>query len=181
MSTTIKPRQTSIVIYQGDDLERLAELRRAVTRAERESEGAPRRGGDPDAVAGAKAAYDTFVEESAERAVLVELTALGRKRFRSLMAEHPARKVQGEDGKQETHEDDEGYGVNVETFADPLLHVSITAPEFGTPADRDAFLDSLSDGDHGRLFNAAYWLNRSPGGDPKDTRYSATSRSSSAT
>lgn len=179
MSTTIKPRTASVVIYQGDDLERLAELRRDVDVAERAEEGRGRRIGDDSGAQEARDAFDAFVDEAAERAVEVEVTALKRRQFRSLMAEHPPRKVAGEDG-QETHPDDAGFDVNVETFAEAFLPLSITAPTFDTPADRDDFLDGLSDGDYERIFATAYWLNRTPGGDPKAARYSPASLSSDA-
>ena len=184
MSTTITPRTATCVIYQGDDLERLAELRREVDVAQRQAEQAskaPRRGGDeiPSAQA-AQDAYDAFVDEAAERAVEVHVTALRRKRFRKLMAEHPPRKVDGEKGK-EPHPDDEVYDVNVETFGEVFLPLSITSPAFDTPDDLEDFIDELSDGDYDRVFSTAYWLNRAPGGDPKATRYSPASLNSDET
>ena len=48
------------------------------------------------------------------------------------------------------------------------LVASIIEPEWPTPADRDDFLDSLSDADFTSIFRAAFALNRVPGGDPKD-------------
>ena len=96
--STLKPRTATIPIYQGDDAERLAELRMAVAVAERQamqSNGAPRRGGDSDpaeAIKAAQAAYDAFVDEAAERAVEVVVRSIGRRRFRDLVAAHPPRK-----------------------------------------------------------------------------------------
>jgi len=203
MSTTITPRTASVLIYQGDDLERLSELRRAAELARvkhddakaavrAEQRAATRIGDGPSAesesevvattevLTAAQSAYDEFVEGAAERAVEVRVKALGRRPFRSLMAEHPARKVKDAEGKESTHEDDE-LGVNVEEFPDPLAKASLVDPTFDTPADRDAFLDNLSEGDFERLWQAAYWLNRSPGGDPKELRYSALPPSSPAT
>lgn len=184
MSTTIKPRTACVVIYQGDDLERLAGLRREVDVAERQAEQAakaPRRGGDEIVSAqGAQDAYDAFVDEAAERAIEIHVTALRRKRFRKLMAEHPPRKVDGEKGK-ETHPDDEMYEVNVETFGEVFLPLSITAPTFDTPDGLEDFIEELSDGDYERVFSTAYWLNRAPGGDPKATRYSPASLNSDET
>lgn len=170
----LKPRTTTVVIYQGDDLDRLAELRRAVDVARRhdaESEGA-RRGGDTLEAPVAEAAYDAFVDEAAERAVEVRLEAVGRKVFRNLIAEHPPREVEV-DGKSVPHEDDALYEVNVESFPDALLPLSLRAPEFASEVERTRFLEDLSDGDFERLFNAAFWLNKAPGGDPKDSRFSA--------
>lgn len=186
MSNTIKRRTATIVIYQGDDLERLSELRREVSVAEAKFQEAvlrPRRGGDEDpkaAVRAAQQAFDAFVDEAAERAVEVHLQAMGRKPFRALLAEHPARQVEGPEGKPVDHDDDIDYGANTETMFEPLMAASIMAPAF-TPPERQAFLDDLSDGDSERLFATAFWLNRSPGGDPKEQRFSSITRSSTET
>lgn len=145
--TDLKPRTTTVVIYQGDDLSTLSELRTAATIAERKAQvdlnlaqararlDAPRRAGDPtpedpqvaydEAVKPSQDAYDAFVDEAAERATVVTLQAIGRKGFRALMLEHPPRTTEtvDEDGtKQEkVHEDDAQWGVNTETFPDALL------------------------------------------------------------
>lgn len=120
--STIKPRTTSIVIYQGDDMATLAELRRAAENAQtfadraeseleaaREVAAADLRAGDSiedeieardKAAVEAKARqdeYDAFLDEAAERAVTVVLHAIGRKRFRDLMSEHAPRKVKVKD------------------------------------------------------------------------------------
>lgn len=187
MSSTIKRRTATIVIYQGDDLERLSELRREVSVTEGHFQDAvvrPRRGGDEDpraAMRAAQRAFDAFVDEAAERAVEVHLQAMGRKPFRALLSEHPARQVEGADGKPVDHDDDVDYGANTETMFEPLMAASIIAPEFDSPAERQAFLDDLSDGDSERLFATAFWLNRSPGGDPKEQRFSSSTRSSTET
>lgn len=145
--TEFKPRTATVVIYQGDDLSALADLRRAADIAERKADidlniaqararaDAPRRAGDstPEdpqvaydaAVKPSRDAYDAFVDEAAERATVVTLQAIGRKAFRALMREHPPRssEIVAEDGtkRQEIHEDDSAWGVNTETFPDELL------------------------------------------------------------
>jgi hypothetical protein len=172
----IKPRSASVVVYQGDDLERIAELRRKAETALRNAEEAkkrPRRGGDEIPSAQAEQdEYDAFVLEAAERATVIEINHLPRKVFRGLMAEHAPR---------EGNDDDEPYGVNMETFAEVFLHKSIVAPEFDTRDECVAFLDDLSEGDFDKLFGAAYFLNRIPGADPKDFLYSVARRSSNET
>lgn len=185
----LKPRQTSMVIYQGDDIERFAELRQKVEFAEREYERdkkAPARTGDDvsdDAVVAAKAAFDAFVDEAAERAVEVRIRALGRTAFRNLMKDHPPRV----DDKGEELLDDGAYGVNLDTFADALLAYShdgvstILEPAFPSSADRQRFLDDISDGDYDDLFTRAYHLNRNPGADPKASRYSVARPTSTET
>ena len=104
--TDLKPRTATVVIYQGDDLATLADLRTAADIAERKADAdlrvaqararvdGPRRAGDPTpedpqiaydaAVKPSQDAYDAFVDEAAERATVVTLQAIGRKAFRSL-------------------------------------------------------------------------------------------------
>ncbi|MDR7253706.1 hypothetical protein J2X46_002696 [Nocardioides sp. BE266] len=188
--STLKPRTATIPIYQGDDTERLAELRMAVAIAERQAQiasSAPRRGGDDDpqaAVNAAQAAYDTFVDEAAERAVEVVVRAIGRRRFRDLVVAHPARTEKNDKGEDVTHEDDVRYGVNVETFAPALLTFAesgeegvrtIVGPSEVTrsPKVLEDFLDDdVTEGDYEKIFEVAYWINRAPGSDPKELRYS---------
>jgi hypothetical protein len=184
---SIKPRTATVVIYQGDDLERLSELRRKADTAERiqrENADSARIGdGDDSGVAELKAAYDAFVEEAAERAEVVTLRAIGRGRWRDLLADHQPREVDGE-----PHPDDAVYGCNVETLPDALLTFvdgdvrTIESPEFATSKACRDFLDNdLSAGDFESLWVTAYWLNVSPGADPKASRYSLDTPSSSET
>jgi hypothetical protein len=116
--TALKPRTATIVIYQGDDMTTLTELRRAAetarqfeelargqAEAAREVFATNARAGDDIVVEDAALAaaetetkarqdeYDAFVDEAAERAVTIELHSIGKKRFRDLMAAHPPRKV----------------------------------------------------------------------------------------
>lgn len=111
----IKPRTQTIPIYQGDDLQRIIELRQQATIAEihaqerlNEAERfakseAPRAGDDGMAVARsefeaaikpARDAYDEFVQESATRACMVEVHEIGSRRFRDLRLKHEARMVE---------------------------------------------------------------------------------------
>lgn len=188
--STLKPRTATIPIYQGDDTERLAELRMAVAIAERQAQvaaNAPRRGGDDDpqaAVNEAQAAYDAFVDEAAERAVEVVVRAIGRRRFRDLVVAHPARVEKNDKGEHVTHEDDVRYGVNVETFAPALLTYAESGEEGvrtilgpsevvkSPTALRDFLDDDVTEGDYEKIFEVAYWINRAPGSDPKELRYS---------
>lgn len=203
MSTTLKPRSWAIPIYQGDDAERLADLRMAVAIAERQLEqkrglldsqqDRARRVGDPvavtsDEIAEAESevkakqdAYDAGIDQAAERAVEVRGQSIGSRRFRDLVAAHPARMVPNEQGEAVPHEDDD-LGVNEETFPLALLEYvdaddpeirTITTPEFKGPKDTRAFFeDHVSDGDLEKIWRAAYWGNRAPGTDPKVLRYS---------
>lgn len=192
----LKPRTAEKLIFHGDDMERLTELRNAVVRAEaakvraedeaeRASRG-PRRAGDdlPDisaaveAYLAAQAAYDEATDEAAERAVEVRLSAIGSRRFRELLAQHPAR---------EDDDIDAEYGVNMETFPRALLAFrdgetrTIVDPDV-SEADLGEFLDDeCSDGDFEELWVLAFWLNKAQGVDPrlgKSSRATLTSTSS---
>lgn len=219
MTQHLKPRSTTVVLYQGDDMDRLADLKRAVDIAERvaqakaeETGGSAARFGDDEptnaeaehALAKAQAAYDTFVDEAAERALSVQLRSIGRKRFRDLLLEHPPRKVPEtvdtprrlaeaeaetvETGRMVDHPDDADWGVNTETFPEALLAfrsgglVTIGQPNFDSSADVESFInDELAEGDFEQLWVAAFMLNRSPSADPQSRRYSTGSPSTGAT
>ena len=169
--TTLKPRTSSVVIYQGDDLERIAELRRAADIAERQQQTEAARVGDEGDAQAAKDEHDAFVEEAIERAVIVHLQHLPRKKFRELLRAHPPR---------EDDEVDAMYGVNFDDFAEAFLPLSIASVEPETPPDRQAFLDDLPEGDYNRIFSTAYFLNRGAGSDPREGRFSNAPRSSAA-
>lgn len=182
MSTSLSRRTATVTLYQGDDFERLAELRRAADLAtaraeEAEKNGAARADGepaDPELAADAQrkqGEYDAFVDVASERAIGVRLRAMPGKKFRALMAEHPPR---------EDHDGDAQYDVNTETLPDPLLVESIEEPVL-SPGARQDFVDDLAEGDYERLWVSAYWLNRMPGGDPKAGKFSAGSPNSGET
>lgn len=142
----IKPITETVLIYQGDDAAKLANLRRALTvagergalaveAAVRGARGQNLRDGDLDPVVEARdqaeadievaqAAFDAFLPEAAERALEVEVRTLGSRQFRELVAAHPPRKVMrkvGDDEQEVDHEDDVQFGVNTETFPRALL------------------------------------------------------------
>ena len=187
--STLKPRVTTVLLYQGDDYEQLGMLRRQAELAERleSDKKAAARHGDATSAQDAKDAYDAFVDVAASRAVEVHLRAIGRRRFRTLMEEHPPRKVTME-GVERSHEDDAAYDVNTTSFPDALLTYidpgnrevrTIVAPAFPTSAECQVFLDDeAADGDYEKLWQAAYWLNRSVGADPKAARFSLGSPTS---
>jgi len=182
----LKPRTSTVVIYQGDDLDELSLLRRkaeqAKAQAEEETSGPLRVGDDVvevdkhPAVVEARAAYDAFVDAAADRAVMVEVRAVKRSVFRDLMAKHPAR-----DGNDE----DKMFSVNMDDFPTPFLAESVASVKAGerelSQAQVRDLLDDLAEGDFDRVFATAYWLNRAPGSDPKDSKFSTAPRTSDAT
>lgn len=170
MTTTIKPRTEEVVLYQGDDLERLDELLGEVSSAA--SQSGPRLLGEDDSTQEAAKAYDDFVTEATERAVKVRIKALPRKVFREFVAKHPPRPE---------NEDDKGWGFNFESLADDLVAPCIDGPVFSTETEREAFLDGLSDADFSRLYSAALKMNRGATEVPKAGLSSRLARISGAT
>jgi hypothetical protein len=185
------PRKT-IVIYEGDDFETLADLRNEVAIAERAAElakGVPSRLGDaePDAVQAARDAYDAFVDVAASRAEAWELHSIGHEAWRDLLGKHPARQVDGEkDGEKVDHPADDGWGVNTETFGKALLlfvdteddeHRTVTKLGDAELATLPKRLRRLSQGQFDTLWITAYTLNTGGVADPKASRYSPAPRS----
>lgn len=188
------PRTTTVLIYADEDFEKMAELRRSVGIAERRhaaAQGVPLRGGDEvasdEGVVEAKAEFNDFVDAAAERAETWVLEALGHEEWRTLLANHPPREVEGKEGK-ELHEDDRDYNVNVTTFGKALLNYrrtdedgdefrTVTEPELDEDALRRR-IKRLSDGEFETLWTSAYLLNSGGISDPKALRYEITSVSS---
>lgn len=166
------PSQTKVYLFSGTDaaeierLENEARFAAQVYEAERKKaeKGADRllhETGPEELAEEAKRAaeeHDKFVQAARKRATLVTLQALGRRRYRSLVAEHPPR---------EGNETDKAMAVNEETFGDVLVPESIVDPKFPIPSDRDDFLDSLSLVQFTRLYVEAYKLNNNLAADPK--------------
>lgn len=203
------PRKT-VLIYDGDDNERLHELRTKVAIAERAEEAAaeraskagPRRFGEsvPDEVAEAKAVtkaaqddYDAYVDVAAERAEEWVVESLGFKAWRGLLAAHPPRKVtvgEGDAAKEVVHPDDDGYEANTETFPEALLlfvdrndttHRTITKAGEHDLSNLAGRIDRLSLGQFETLWHTAYTLNIGGIADPKLGRFSPDGRKSDET
>lgn len=202
-------RKTTVPLYDGDDFERLAELRREVDLAEKrvdrlEREERPalsRRLGDDDldddkliqartALEAARDAYDAFVDEAAERAEMWVLEPIGHSEFRGLFKEHPPRKVKGDEGKESDDPDDAPFGVNTETFPMALLSFvdpdddeirTVTEPKFDTTAAFRKRVKRLSAGEFETLWVAAFLLNRQGVSDPKLSMFSPRSPRSDET
>ncbi len=170
MSLEIKRRTTTVLLFQGDDLDPIRDHADAVEKAVRSS-GPARMGDELDPViSGTTQAFDEFLEAASERAVKVTLTAVGRRQYRDLLNAHPPRIQTNEDGANVAHPDDAGIGFNRQTFGDDLVPACMV--DQGAPDEVAAFLDELSDGDFSKLYSAAVTLNQSAGPDPK-TRLSS--------
>lgn len=166
MGIKLTPRTTTVILFQGDDIEPAMELLREVQSSA--SVSTPLRMGDSlSSIEGPVRDYDTFIEGASDRAVHLRLTALPRKAYRALLSEHPVRQVPAEDGSLQPEPIDAEYGFNFETFGDALIGACVDLEQFDSEAERDEFIESLSDGDYSKVYSAALGLNRSLGPDPK--------------
>ena len=178
--STLHPREATVPLWQGDDLAKIADLEAAVVRAA--GNDTLRRVGDQVAEAStAASAHDAFVTEAKGRAVMLRLTALPRKKWKRIITAHPAR---------ENNADDARAGFNIEDGADELIEACIAEASCDTPdllpnlasqANREAFLDSLSDGQFSQLLSVAVGLNRGVSPDPKADMSSRLTRTSAGT
>ena len=197
----LKPRTATVVLYQGDDMERLTELRRAADVAEVQARAdlqaaahASRRMGDEEpietfreAVQPARDELNAFIDEAAERAVEVKLQAIGSTRFADLVLAHPPRTVQV-DGKTVDHPDDAAFmdfllhygiedgAVNTATFPKALLKHreggrTIVDPDLSESKLAEFLDEECSAGHIDEMWRAAYLLNRAVTVDPKGARF----------
>ena len=187
-------RRATIPIYDGDDFERLAQLRMNVVIAERKAAeefvGARRMGdeeqAEPPYVTEAKAAYDALVDEASERAEMWVLEPIGHAEYRALLRDNPPRET-GEGDAVQVDPDDAEWGVNVDTFPQALLTFvdpdddtirTVVEPAFDSLAEMRKRLKRLAPGEWDTLWVAAKALNEQGIRDPKASRYSPTPRSS---
>lgn len=159
MSSLIPQRTDEVVLYLDDDQHEIDRLRAAVESAATSSATPLRIGDDPEVVTAANA-YDEFVTAAAERGTKVVVKAIGGRKWRTLVGEHPAR---------EKNEDDAEWGWNVLTFGDavvPACVVSIGGQTL-TSEQVAAEVDEMTDGDFSRVYAAVVKINTGRGPDPK--------------
>lgn len=171
-----------VFIYKGEDLRRIAELKKTADTAERAYaqavESGTARGGDSGHL-DAREALREAVNDAATRAETVVVQHLGKTRWRALLAQHRPRYIRRMiDGQlQDVMDDDDAqFNVNTDSFPDALLSYvdpsdtevrTILEPEFATPADRAKWLEKLRGGDFDKLWAVAYFLNSQQTIDPK--------------
>lgn len=168
MALTIERRTTVVRLFHSDDEEHLADLLRAVETAAIAA--GPKRVGDDIPVKTATTAYDKALAKADKSGTPVKMTALSRKAWLALLADHPPRADvrDSEDKVTESWPEDRAAGFNVETMADPLVVVSIDMEgQFSSENERQAFVDDLSDPAFSRLYNRALSLNTEGSPDPK--------------
>lgn len=174
MTAILKPRIATVWLYQGDDIDRLQQLADDVNTwqerlddAREAAKTAPPRGmldtDDPVSEASAslraaQEAHDAFLTEAKPRAVKVVIEALGRKKWKALVDDHPPRDDQ---------EVDKLIGVNDEEFREVLVPLSMVEPKFDTTGECADFLDALSMGQYRQIYVTAFGLNTANGADPK--------------
>lgn len=194
--------KATIPIYHNDDFERLAELRINLAIAERRyetakaeaamSQGSALRMGDDDpddvaekheALESERRAFNAFVDEATERAEMWVLQPIGHEEFRDLLKAHPPRKImsgEGDEAKEVTHPDDEGWEINSETFPKALLLFvdpdddelrTVVEPEFDTEAALRKRVKRLSEGEFTSMWTTAYAANKGGVRDLKAVRF----------
>lgn len=192
MSVEKKPGETVVVLYQGDDWDRLDELNAAMraAAAERSLDSiAPRRMGDEDPYVTAKREFEEFEKEARERAVHLRLDTIPWRQYQALLEKHLPREderspdVTNPDGSitrgevVKSHPMDTQLGFNVSTMGPDLVPLCVAMEgQFDSEADRDAFLDGLSMREWQRVYGAAIRHNQAGGPDPKDFDFSRLDR-----
>lgn len=187
MSVHLTPHTRTEILLQGEDEERLSDLRATAAELRAKAEGLRRKAASTradalladsdewaEAEAAAKAAEEAaeaFASEANERGVKVVMRHIGRKKWREIIAKHPPR--EGDAG-------DKVARYNVDTAPDDIVPACLASPALND-ADREAFLDSLSDGQFDRLAWLAHEVNRSFGADPTPRLLSVSSQTSDAT
>lgn len=141
------PERSVQLCLRGDLLAALQDLQRQLTDAEREDKA----GGSLDGGAAREVAeqIQTLREEMLDHTITVTIRALPRKKFRTMVVEHPPR---------EDNEGDRVLGFNPDTFFDALMRVCAVEPVLDEALWAD-LEDKLSDGQWQTLTNAAWAVN----------------------
>lgn len=163
-------------IYSPEDQERLEDLFTEAQKARGESLIGLRRLGDGDdgSSEDATRAYNAFLAEARERTPILVLAPLGRKEWRALAAQHPAR--------DENKDDENIGGFNEETWPEALiLHPGTITEVLHSDRSAQVLVDSLSHGKFTSLYNDVYHLNTGLAIDPKELPLSARTTSNDAT
>lgn len=179
MSTTptLTPRTRTVYLLQGEDEERLNDLRETAAKLRAKAnkirkDTRPDEWTEADSVAtAAEEAADQFAEEAQPRAVKVIMRSIGRKKWKALLKDHPPR---------EGDESDKVARYNIDTAPEHTVPACLASPAL-PDAEREAFLDDLSDAQFDYLARVAHDLNRRVGADPTQRLLSASSQTSDET
>lgn len=147
MSVTMNQRTFKIELFQGDDLDRLAELSNAASAVK---PGPLSTGMEDGEYAAAAEAHDAFLANAKTRAETVEMKPMLRKPYQALQVANPPR---------DDNDSDAALGANSDTFVEELLLGCIVGPP-DIAADKQAFLDSLNNAQFQLLADEAVTINR---------------------
>ncbi len=153
----IERRHITVPLYSGTVVSRLAELTEQVEKAEREEKSTRRLGTTSNALELAQE-HDRLRAEADENAVQVTLWAIVRRDWARLADDHPPREGERQDGL---------YGVNMKTFPDALVPLSLLQPGEGEDydsrvklaAERVEEFDDLSQVQRMKLVHASWEVN----------------------
>lgn len=155
---TLAPRRVlALTIFQGDDLDTLAHLKRAADVSTRNL-----REGDDAEQTPEQHAYQAAVDDAAGRAIEVWVTKQGNRAYRNLLTRHVPR---------DDDQADAAAGWNRDTFPAELLASCVTTEP--AVADLDAFLDTIALDDYDYLVTIAQAVHEVRSADPRESRYSA--------
>ena len=158
------PRTTTVHLLTGDYADRLSALWQAAQEAAKDE--TPLTIAEIHPFEALKADYDALKTEALEVGTTVELTAIGRKKWRELKEKHPPRS--GEDVDSETARGDRLAGVNTDSVEDDLVYASLTSPEFKSRDAFDEWADERSEGEWQVLVTRAWELANGARLDPKE-------------
>ena len=153
------PRTTRVLLLQGDYADRLDHLWTAAQAAK--SDNAPLLEGEEHPYDVLKGEYEELRAEAEKNGIVVQMTAVGRTRWRELKAKYPPR-TEGDEA-----EGDRLAGANTDDIADDLVFASISDPKFTSRGDFDEWADALSEGEWQVLLTKAWELANGARLDPK--------------
>ena len=162
---SLTPRTETVLLYQGDDRDKIAELLTEV-QVEAVKLAGPNRVNEP--AVEAVEAYNAFLAEAETRAVRCGLSSIGRTRWRDLLEQHTVTKTVKVEDADENKYEREVTDLDQRAFSEAVVPLALVEPKFDTEDAKRAFLDELNDADFSLLYSAAYKANASSGVvDPK--------------
>ncbi|WP_294567618.1 hypothetical protein [uncultured Arthrobacter sp.] len=158
----------TIRLLTGDYPDRLNSLWAAAMAAQNDK--TPRTLADEDPFDVLSREYEALKAEAEEAGLSVTIKAVGRREWRTLKQNHPARV----EGDPETIKGDRLAGLNTSTVEDDLVYASLVSPEFTSRAAYDEWADALSEGEFQTILTRAWQLANVAQYDPKSLPASRT-------
>lgn len=173
-------------LWRSDDYATIKELQHDMARAELEaadSEGSPRRVGDPSPVEAAAVKLNNFIAEAEGRMLSVTVNTLGPLKVQRMRDKHT---VERETRKERTYVDESGQNVketvydmvrdlNQEAFAFELVRTCLVEPVFDNDDALDAWIETHGNGTFAYLWSQLNEMHADTAavGDPKSWLVSA--------